>query len=400
MARFITCGFELNSLTTGHEASTLTAVGSPTIASATKRTGSYALKILLTSAVQQGVFWEAPTALASTGTLFLRFYIYVQTLPNALCGLMEPFGPANLALNTNGTVDLYNTTNLVQAGVFTLPTGSWSLVEVSSNPTTGAVVVKFNGTQVYSATGTASTFNRLGLGGNEQATLDTATAGEWYFDDVAMNDASGAAQNSFPGAGSVCYLRPSADGDANTGAPTRGGADSGAIWSQMEETPPNDATDYAVLPVNPSDVWVNVDDGSVGGILAGASVTLVEVHGRVSAASATASQWQPQIKKAVAGTIAAGASTAWASAAWFTNDDTAGAREAKLTRYLDPDSAAWTTTTIDSMQISAKTVDGNPDTWVSALWAIVEFVNPAASDTREWAGCYPLRRALGGNVMY
>lgn len=376
MARLLTCGFELNSLTTGMEAFGLISdsVVTPTISSATKRTGTYALKTLLTTLDAQLVRWDAPGS--ETEPIFARAYLYIATLPNAASSIIATNAYVNL--NADGTLDvLAQTGGILASAVGTLGTNTWNMLEISAQTSTLAVVVRLNGVQVFSGTSNVgSTYTGLQIGGN---LFSGATAGEWYFDDVALNDSSGTVQNSYPGAGSVCYLRPNADGDAATGAPTRGGADSGANWSQLSEITPNDATAYMVLPVNPSDVWVNVDNGSVGGILAGATITLVEVHGRVSAASATASNWLPQIKKAVAGTISAATAVAWASAAWFTNDDTAAAQACKLVRYVDPDSAAWTPTTVDSMQISGKTTDGNPDTWLSTLWAIVEFVNPAGA---------------------
>lgn len=63
-----------------------------------------------------------------------------------------------------------------------------------------------------------------------------------YFDDFYLCDTAGAVNNDFLGAIKVECLFPSAVGNSSQWA--RGGTDSGANWSQVEETPPNDDTDY------------------------------------------------------------------------------------------------------------------------------------------------------------
>lgn len=70
----------------------------------------------------------------------------------------------------------------------------------------------------------------------------TSSAFFAHYDDFAMNDTVGPPNNSWIGDGGVTVAMPNAAGDVTQ--LSRGGADSGANWSQVEERPPNDATDY------------------------------------------------------------------------------------------------------------------------------------------------------------
>jgi hypothetical protein len=61
------------------------------------------------------------------------------------------------------------------------------------------------------------------------------------FDDLAVNDTAGTVNNGQIGDGRVVLLKPNGAG-GNAGQ-SRGGSDSGANWSQVEELPPS-MTDY------------------------------------------------------------------------------------------------------------------------------------------------------------
>jgi hypothetical protein len=326
------------------------------------------------------VQWETPTAMLSTGDMFDRGYLYIETLPSGGTGKSGicQFG-GTLALNGDGTVDVYDgASNLVSAAVTTLSTGQWYRIEAKYNTTSGLQEFRVEGSTVYTvASAFGSQTAAIGVGGNMQSGFFNATSGTWYWDDIGQNDAAGSSQNSWCGEGKIGYLFLDGDGDASEGTPLRGGADSGADWSQMDENPPNDATDYMNLDANPGSVWGTVPAGSTIGIGASDTITLVEVHGRIRGATSNPTNWFPQIQKVTAGTVVSATAVVIESTTWFHNDDTAAARECKLVRYTDPDGAAWTPSTIDTMQISGKGTDGNPDLWLTALWAIVEFV-PAA----------------------
>lgn len=394
MARLVTCGFELNSTVVGHEAANTFApsgVGG-SISSTIKRSGTYAGRVSGMSSGSAASVGETKFVSADgAGPFFFRHYFYFVTFPSAANRIIDllPAAAASqgfVTIDGSGVLALGDEDGTVGTSASALALNTWYRIEVEFNGTgVGAndtLKLYVDGSQVAGSTtrNFSSGISVHVVGGN--LNTEANTSGDWYIDDLAINDSTGTQQTGLPGAGSVCYLRPNGAGDADTGSPTRGGADSGTIQGQIDEVTPNDATDYVVLPANPSDYWVDMEAGSVGGIAAADAVTLVEVHGRVSAASATASNWFPQIQSQAAGTKVSPTAIAWASASWFTNDDTAGSRQCKLTSYVDPQAGGvWTPALVDSMQTSAKTTDGNPDTWVSTMWAIVEYVPAVVAST-------------------
>ena len=218
----------------------------------------------------------------------------------------------------------------------------------------------------------SATPNTLEFGANRDG--ETQTQGDWYFTCIGVNDNTTSDENGVPGAGRYqVYAFPTADGDAAVGA-SRGGADSGAFWSQLDEVPPNDVTDYVEMNATNSVVWCKVPSAATLGIGGAYIVHLIQVGGRVTLASAGAGNWFPSIKSQSGGAVLDGTATSLASTTWFTHDDTAGAKQYKLTSYRDPQTGgAWLASKIDTMQIGAKTNDGSPATRISALWAIIEY---------------------------
>lgn len=377
MSRLITTGFESGAAS----AEPAYNGGGATVQSTVKRSGTYALKAgpSVESAGLQNWTGLSP----STAGYFVRFYLYIETMPSS--------GHCCIFKGPNGTVDLHTdgklylsywtfgpVANLVSGSSSTLATLQWYRVEASWNDTAHTVELLLDGTSQVSASGFGAFFDNQGHIelGNVVTSFGEFGDAVVYFDDVACNIAGADSQGGYPGAGSVANLYPTGDGDAATGSPTRGGTDSGANWSQVDEAVQNGATDYVILPVNPSDFWVNVQDGAAVGIGTGDAITLVEVHAQIAGASGTAANWLPQIQSQAAGTKVAGTTVTLASASFFIDDDTAGIGGSKLVQLTDPQNSSnpWTPALVNSMQISAKTTDGNPDTYVSALWAIVEYV--------------------------
>ncbi len=79
MARIFSSGFELNSLTAGVEWTTI--LSTPTIQTATVRSGTYAGKVSnLVTLTPQG--WTYQFSAADTSIdIRVRFYFYIQTMP-------------------------------------------------------------------------------------------------------------------------------------------------------------------------------------------------------------------------------------------------------------------------------------------------------------------------------
>lgn len=387
MARLSTCGFELNSgnIEGGIFSATGALVSSPT------HSPSLSMKSTTNGEVATA---QLPAAGA---TVFGRLYLYIETafstegLLVAARNASDPHNSFHATLDASNVLRLYYETG---AGVFTQITGTFTLslnqwyrieFKFDTSPADGSEVLNLyvNGDLVIGSssltfTTVAKTIQYISMAIDNGG--DGTITGTIYFDDLAFNDNTGTKQTGLPGEGFLAYLRPNGPGDADTGSPTRGGTDSGSIQGQLDEVTPNDATDYVVLPVNPSDFWVDCDDlpaanSALGGALKLAdTITLVEVHARFTGAAAQTGNWFPQIMSQSAGTKISATAVSFGTTSWFTNT-TNGTAACQLVQYVDPQtSGAWTPALINSMQISARTTDGNPDTWVSAIWAIVEYV--------------------------
>jgi hypothetical protein len=167
-----------------------------------------------------------------------------------LLEFLSPNGTVNVSI---GTVNATNSLRVFQSTGTTLATGTTTLSQdrwyyiqfhFTIHDTTGVVDIKLDGVNEINLTG-QDTRADAAAGGD---TCDRINLHEgqpaWiiYIDDLIINDATDTDNISYPDRLGIEALMPSAAGDV-TGL-TRGGTDSGANWSQVEERPPNDATDY------------------------------------------------------------------------------------------------------------------------------------------------------------
>jgi hypothetical protein len=406
MARLHSVGFELAgsvaAMPTSNEIFDVSADVTPlSIQTTTKRSGSYALRcggsgqplVSGTRAFARIKFVGS----ASAGPFFARAYVIFATFPSAENQFLSLEGSgvaSSVSVDDVGILRLRDDGGLVGTAADALTTGVWYRIEMlfdaSGVGATDILRLYVDGVEVAgSATRSLTSKNLLVLGGNLAS--EANTTGEWYFDDAAVNDSAGAAQTTLPGAGSIVHVWPDGDGDADTlvtrssGATTPTGTDRGANWQQLgaafDKPTPNDATDFLLLTATTSEVLVGCESAATAGIGSSDTVTLVQVGGRVTGVTTSGANWIPRIMSQSAGTKVSGATVAMASATWFPHDDGADTRQYKLTSYTDPQAGGpWTPALIDTMQIGAATTDGNPDTLVSALWALVEYV-PAVAAT-------------------
>lgn len=389
MARLFTSGFEENSLTAGVEWTSL--VGSPTIDTSNPRSGTYAGRInsLVNGTLKYFAYQFA--AANANGPFFARAYILVNTPPstgdiimslNATSGLIEAFA----AMNNDGTVDCFSgDPNYDYVGsTVSLTDGNWHRLEVSLDNTSGAGAAKVtwycDGMLVGSITtetltsGVAQLFLGANIGG------EANTAGDWLFDDVAINDSTGTKQNTFAGAGSVIVLRPNAAGDNNSFTVAVGGTAGAANdFTRVKEVTPDDATSYngGVLNTDIDDFNIDNTPSSIG---SSDTITLVQVNVRYRAAVASLeAAFKTRIKKAASGTVASSAAITPNSTTWETNTNAVPTLP-PLTLYVDPDGTlAWTKATLDTAQIGYNISTSNTNAAdISAVWLTVEWVPSSA----------------------
>jgi hypothetical protein len=249
MARLITAGAELNTLTTSVEIAG-SGGAAMSVSSSIVKSGSYAYRCNgLSSGVNSFLSFQTTSVL---DVAFARVNFYVATLPTAANTVIRLNDGSN---NTRARLTIDSTGKLSMPSINTngptLSVGFWYCIEfrLDRTPASGShqVYCRVNGGNEFgsSALTLSSGFNRFWVGGNMNATAETQTTGDWYFDDIAVNDNTGSYQNSYPGPGSVIALRPNAAGDVNTFATQTGGtAGAGNNFGRVNEVTPDDATTF------------------------------------------------------------------------------------------------------------------------------------------------------------
>lgn len=374
MARLVSSGFELNTLTNGLE---VTGSGTtPSISSTTFRSGAYALRVNPTAATRVTYFQYADTA--AEQAIYFRFALYIATSLGATTTIFETNDnfkggspKVGIKMTSGNVLQLWNLEDSAQVGSDSgaLSNDTWYEIEMKMDSTTlasTAIEARLNGSSFASGTINLTDSSQTArLGVPASATCDL------FYDDVAINDTSGSVQNSWPGSGKIIHLYPDSAGDSTLF--TRDGADSGANWSQVDEVTPNDATDYNTsTTLNDEDMFNCAASG-----LTSISVNLVAVGVRFAGSAGSANPtFKTQIKKTASGTVAQSADITPAGTTYTTHTASVASavRPYSLIAYTDPDAGAWTVSTLDSMQIGYKlTGDNTNSVRISTVWALVEY---------------------------
>jgi hypothetical protein len=395
MARLITAGFETQT-TAGNSEGFSVVTGSPAISTVTYRSGAAALEIgSLGSGTREAIGNQYVAAEVGGDTYYFRAYLYVATAPsadNTIIAFATTTGLSthgiNVKLTSSRTLDVYQGTTNLATGSTALSLNTWYRVEIAykrdaatPNANLDYFELKIDGATEDSSTtaSIASACNHVGIGGNLKA--EAQTQGSWFFDDVALNDSTGAAQTSWPGSGKIVFLKPTGTGTYDE--PTATGA--ATNWECVDEVPKDDATTYAAFTANSSGWTIagsrllmqmqGASDVSIG---ANDTVTLVGVGWFAAAATAATMSLIAGIRSGGSNADMSGSQTLNTTGYSHIDD---GARICNVTpQYTDPtDSMAWTVAKIDAMEIGLRCTDSSPNGLVSAVWAVVEYVPAAAA---------------------
>lgn len=375
MARLWSSGAELQSTTNGVEWDTTTVTsGGVAIDTTTKRSGAASLKF--TSSASASNYIEHLFS-SSEVVAFSRVYVYFTAWPTdahgAIIQHINNAGTviASIAVTTAGKLRLFDGDSAgTQRGSDSsaLSLNTWYRVELQTNNGAGTEIeAKIDGTAFASGAMTSAT-NTKSI---DFGFVDWQANAVMYMDDMAVNDNSGSSQTSYPGAGNIIHLKPDSAGDS--AGFVRQGTDSGANYSQVNETTPDDVSKYV------NSATLNAEDlhnMGASGIGASDTVNVVSIGVRFRRNNNTASpQFKVEVEKTSGGTISQGSAITPNSTTWRTNAN-AAPRVYTLTTYTDPDGAAWTQTTLDSMQAGFKltTTGGTTRIDVSTVWALVEYV--------------------------
>lgn len=390
MARVFSSGFELNSLTAAMEWDA--AVGA-TISSATVRSGTYSGRVSSLASGTNQRFRIQYRAAANDGPFYFRFYFRVATLPSAENRIFAASGSttagtsvaAYMTIDNGGLLRFYTTDGQIGSASAALSTNTWYRIGVliDRTPASGSRVARarIDGVEFAGASNLAiaNNFFHAYYGGNLNS--EAQTTGDWFFDDIAINDSTGAQQNTYPGSGKIIHLKPDATGDSNTFATQVGGTAGAANnFSRVNEVPPNDATSYNASSTLSQEDLFNVD---ASGVPATDVVNVVAVGARFAnlvGADGTAA-FRVQLEKTTGGTKAQSGNIIPNSTTWRTNASATPFIHPLVT-YADPDTAAWTSATLDTMQIGYVISAANTQAIaVSNVWAMVEHTPAAAAST-------------------
>lgn len=354
MARKFTSGAEYQSIAADIEIDSTSGL-TVSIDTAIKRSGAASWKFV--SAATSPFITRQYTS--ANGDSHVRVPLYVQsmtTAANIAIALLRDATSGNNAsirLNRDGAstfhLELWDEQASAQKGSdsATLNTNTWYRLEFEYIRATGVMNAYIDGVLFATGTGTANlNSNTLRWGVIDVAVMTV------NFDDIAVNDSTGSFQNGLPGDGKVIRLNPNNSGDANSFATQTGGtAGAGNNYTRINETVPDDATTFNGSSTLNQEDLVNFDPSGIG---ATDTVNVVEVWARFrnSTADATAAL-KVEIEKTGSGTISQSATIVPNSTTWRMNA-AAVPKTPPHVLYQDPDAAAWTQATLDTLQAGYK----------------------------------------------
>ena len=326
------------------------------------------------------------------GPYYFRAYINVATFPSAANTIIELLNTTQamkvkISLNSNGTLQLKDEDGDIGSPSAAITSNNFEhKIEIFVDKTGAGgvhvVTARLNETTFATASNRnlSSGIAVWRVGGN--LSVEAQTQGDWYFDDIAVNDTTGGSQNSWCGSGKVIALYPNAAGDANAWLDTSLGAGTTNNYTLVDEIPPNN-TDYVQSGVLNSVDMYNVSPSGIG---SADTVSLVALDTRFSnlVADATAA-FKVRLEKTASGTISSSADIIPNTTTWTTNNASAISLS-PLVKYVDPDGAPFTQLTLDSIQIGviASVLNANLCR-VSSLLATVEYI-PSPSGISKMNG--------------
>lgn len=411
-ARLFTNGFENDTVVANLDQWTVPSAG--TVASSTiQRSGLYSMSVLGVSGAEDDLAYQFSAA-DTNGPVFFRFYLNVTKFSSATTSIAIVTGSGAtlfpwIGINPTGSLVLgSNITNTNGSPVGSpstiLTTSIWYCVEMKFDASgAGAAdtweayvdsdgscgTTKFAGSNTLNFAEGAVTLT-IGTNMNNE----TAAGQIYAFDDVAINDSSGSVQTGLPTNGKVLYLKPNAAGDSNTFATQTGGtAGAGNNFTRVNELTPNGATSFNGSNTLAQEDLFNLADS---GIQSYDTVTLVQVNDYMSRSAATNAGFKTEIEKTSGGTKAQSTEVVRNATSYIMNTN-AVPRLPPQTLYTDPDGAAWTQSTLDSMQVGYVISTGNTARAdISTVWATVEY-NPG---TPPVVAASPIFLLKGGNSLF
>lgn len=392
MAVVACIGFELNSVTSAEE---LTTVTGATITSTSPISGTFSglISSLASGTAQLFRFQFAPSA---ANVFYFSFWYRPDTLPSAENRIFVGNNANNLTspeiyltIDNTGVLKLYDEDGQIGSASSALSTGTAYLIQIAfdRSAAAGSHVVSGYVDTVQFATASnrsiAAGIFSASWGGNLNS--EAQTTGQWLFDDIVINDNTGSFSTLPGNIRLLDTMKPNAAGDSNQWLDTAGSAGTTNNYTLVDETNPNDATDFVQSgTANDQDLYNLQNTGTNISASDTMHFAAVGVRYRNDVADATTA-FRMVIEKEASGTKLESASIVPKSTAWQSNGNNQP-RVQPLIAYTDPDGAAWTKPTLNSCQVGPKLQTANVNkVQVSCVWVYFCFT-PATSLIKTWNG--------------
>lgn len=271
--------------------------GQATRDTTTKRTGAASWKLDSTAgggSALQFAYSHFNYTLTSA-SWYARGYINCTTLPTSASAIFG-WGTSETSgvwarMRTDGALELFSGSAAVAVGSpsAVVTDGSWHRVEIgatfdaSNNITAselrvdGTVVATFSGSSAFGASTAILRFGWAAAPGANKII---------YFDDISWNDATGAANNTWPGDGQVILMQPVSDNAR--GAWTAGAAGTTSLFDAVNNVPPVGVADASATntsqiknksATNPSSCDLNLASYTTAGLVATDTINAICVYG-------------------------------------------------------------------------------------------------------------------------
>jgi hypothetical protein len=346
---------------------------------------------------------------AATGTTndnFEKFDFRVVTSVNTQTQIIALWdflfgGPSgSIRINTDSTLELWNENAGTQIGSDSaaLTANTIYRIELGYIFSTRVITAYLNGVSFASGALDAAADNldqvHLGIG----AGTGIAATGEFNFDSFCLNNQVGANQNTLVGEEFVVLRVVNAAGDNAMGV--RVGVDSGSNFGQLDEKPPNDATDGYLLDANNDIIDLGFEDASelvANGVPAGSTIRTVQpVVRHILDAGTNAIGYAARLKSQSGGTVQTGTTITHNDQNWTMNGDpNIIPRIPSLTSYTDPQAGGpWTIPLLDAAQVGVICTDANGDMNLTTLGVYIGYrtVTTALKDVIMQGAVVPFAR--------
>jgi len=239
MARLLTDGAEMQVANPAAAVGWTSSQGTVSINTTSQASGSACYSASCTA---QNSLTKSVAGAVSTN-YFARFRINPTAYPATNPAIITQFFNGatlvgEIRLLTSGKLSLTLNGVTIVTTAAAIPLNTWTLVEMQvSYPASGAATLflRVNGVDIGNGAGSATLFVTWRVGGHCSG-ASLPTAGAVLLDDIALNDSTGANQNTWCGDGHVVMLLPVSD-SSRVGW-TNGTDGTTSLWDAVNNTPP------------------------------------------------------------------------------------------------------------------------------------------------------------------